>query len=79
MIPVFAGHAHHVGHSADGGQRAIAPEGFIGLLRPRQGHGQLQRHAHAGQIFEGVGAVAAVGIHHRHGPGQCFLAFVVVG
>ena len=44
-----------------------------------QGQHQVQRHAHAGQVLEGVGAVAPVGIHHRTGTGQILLALMVIG
>ena len=48
-------------------------------LLASQGHHQFQGHAHPGQVFEGVGAVFPVGVHHRHGGGEFLLALVVVG
>ena len=72
-------HAHHIGHSADGGQGGVAGKEGVLPVFPAQGQHQLQRHAHAGQGFERVGAVAAVGIHHGHGVWQHILALVVVG
>ena len=75
---VLVGHLHHVRHRADGGQGAVAgEEGLLPL--PPQGQHQLQGHAHARQVLEGVGAVAAAGVHHRSGLGQDVLALVVVG
>ena len=77
--PVLAGHLHHVGHGADGGQRAVAGEQGLLPVRPAQSQHQLQRHAAAGQMLEGVRAVRPVGVHHSHGPGQDLPALVVVG
>lgn len=57
----------------------VAPEGILRPLRPRQSHGQLQRHAHAGQVFEGIGAVRPVGIHHGGGLRKRLAALMVVG
>ena len=55
----------------------------VGPLLPAgdaaQGHDQLQGHAHAGQILEGIGAVFPVGVHHGDGVRELFFAFVVVG
>jgi hypothetical protein len=76
---VFAVHEHHVGHGADGGQGAVAGEEGILPILAAQGHHQLQRHAHAGQVLEGIGAVGPMGVHHRGGGGQVALALVVVG
>ena len=58
---VFAGHLHHVGHGADGGQGAVAgQQGLLPALAP-QGQHQLQRHAAAGQVLEGIAAVGPWG------------------
>ena len=51
------------------------------LLRPAlttQGQHQLQRYAAAGQMFEGIGAIRSVGIHHRRSPGQLILTLMMV-
>ena len=76
---VLPGHGHHVGNGADGGQGAVAGEkGLLPALAAQRQH-QLQRHAAARQIGEGIGAVRPVGVHHRHGPWQGVLALVVIG
>ena len=75
---VLAGHLHHVGHGADGGEGAVAgKEGVLPLSA--QGEDQLEGHAHPGQVLEGVGAVGTPGVHHGHGVGQGVFTFVVVG
>ena len=76
---VLAGHLHHVGHGADGGQRAVAGEQGLLPVRAAQRQRQLQRHAAARQMLEGIAAVGPVGVYHRHGAGQRLLALVVVG
>ena len=76
---VLAGHLHHVGHGADGGQRAVAGKQGLLPVRPAQSQHQLQRHTAAGQMLEGIAAVGPVGVHHRGGMGQRLLALVVVG
>ncbi len=77
--PVLPLHAHDVGHGADGGQGGVPGEEGVLLVHAPQGQHQLQRHAHAGQVLEGVEAVPPVGVHHRHGGRQLLLALVVVG
>ena len=76
---VFAGHLHDVRYRADGRQRAVPGKERLLPVRPAQGQHQLQRHAAAGQMLEGVRAVRPVGVHHSHGPGQDLPALVVVG
>ena len=75
---VFSLHPHNVGHGADGGQGAVPGEEGVFPVRPAQGQHQLQRHAYTGQVFEGIGVVGPVGVHHRHGPRQFLFTFVVV-
>ena len=70
---------HHVGHRAHGGQVGVLLEEGVVALLASQGHHQFQGHAHPGQVFEGVGAILPVGVHHRHGGGEFLLALVVVG
>ena len=75
---VFAGHLHDVRYCADGGQGAVAgQQGLLPALAP-QGQHQLQRHAAAGQVLEGIAAVGPVGVHHGAGRGQLLLALMVV-
>ena len=76
---VLAGHLHHIRHRADGCQRAVAGEQRLLPIRPAQGQHQLQRHAAARQMLEGIAAVASAGIHHRRGVRQRLLALVMVG
>ena len=76
--PVLALHPHHVGNGADGGQSAVPGEQRVLTALPPQGQYQLQGHAHAGQVLEGIGTVGPVGVHHRGGPGKGLLAPVVV-
>ena len=76
---VLAGHLHHVGHGADSRQRAVPGEQRVLPVGAAQRQHQLQRHAAAGQMLEGVAAVRSVGIYHRHGAGQRLPALVVVG
>lgn len=79
MVRFFAGHLHDVRYCADGRQRAVPGKERLLPLRPAQGQHQLQRHAAAGQMLEGIAAVRPVGVHHSHGPGQDLPALVVVG
>ena len=75
---VFALHPHDVGNGADGGQGTVPGEQGVFPVRPTQSQHQLQRHADACQIFEGIGVIRTVGVHYRHGPGQVFLTFMVI-
>ena len=77
--PVFSLQEHHVRHRADGGQLAVVQQHLGTLGGGGEGQGQLQRYPHTRQIGEGVGAVGAAGVHHRHGLGQDLFALVVVG
>ena len=76
---VLAGHLHHVGHRADGRQRAVAGKEGLLPVRAAQRQHQLQRHAAPGQMLEGIAAVGPAGVHHRGGFRQRFLTFVMVG
>ena len=75
---VFALHPHDVGNGADGGQSAVPGEQGVFPVRSAQSQHQLQRHAHASQIFEGIGVIRTVGVHYRYGPGEVFLTFMVI-
>ena len=77
--PVGPRHGHHIGHRAHGGQIAKLVEDRRALRPFGHGQGQHQRHPHSGQSFKGVEAVGPVGVHHRGGGWQGFLAGVVVG
>ena len=76
---VLPGHLHHIRYGADSRQRTVAGEQCLLPIGAAQRQRQLQRHAAARQMLEGVGTVGPVGIHHRHGAGQRLLALVVVG
>ena len=76
---VLPRHGHHVGHRTHSGQIGVVLKHLPRPLRSGHRHGQLQCHPHAGQPLEGVRAVGAVGVHHRHSGGQGVLALVVVG
>ena len=68
---------HHVRHSAQADHVGVIVQN--GLLVAAEGAGQLEGHAHAGEIFVGVTAVGPVGIHHGNGGGEPVLALVMVG
>ena len=72
-------HPHHVGDGANGRQGAVPGEQGILPALASQGQHQLQRHTHSRQMLEGIGAVAAVGVHHCQRPRQLLLALMMVG
>ena len=76
--PVLPLHPHDIGDGADGGQGAVSGEQGVLPVLAAQGQDQLQRHAAAGQMLEGIGAVWPVGVHHSHGVRKIFLTLVVV-
>ena len=76
---VFICQTHHVGHSADGGQIYIVSQRLTAPGFRCQRKAQLERYAHTGQLFKGIGAVRTMGVDHCGGIGQFVLAFVVVG
>ena len=75
---VFPLHPHDIGNGADGGQGAVPGEQGVLPALSSQGQHQLQCHAHACQVLEGVGAVRPVGIYHCHRMGQVLLALMMV-
>ena len=75
--PHLAVQGHDVRHQPQAEQIGIAVQ--QPLLVAADGGGELEGNAHAGQAGVGIGAVRAVGVHHRNGAGQLRLALVMVG
>ena len=75
--PVFPQQGHHIGHGAQADHVCIFFQHF--LLGAAQSGGQLEGHAHTGEILMGITPIGAMGIHHGAGLGQDFLALMVVG
>ncbi len=83
--PVFAEQRRDVGHRAEGHevevgeQPLVVPRVRTGSDESRQGLGELEGDADAGEALEGVGAPGAPGVEHRVGGGQDGRGFVMVG
>ena len=75
--PVFTLQWHDIRHGSEAHHVGVRFQNR--LLIAAESGGQFESDTNAGEVFVGVAAVCAVGVHHRNGLGQLILAFVVVG
>ncbi len=77
---VLPGEGDDVGDGAQGHQVQVLLQLGVGQgIGAVEGLQQLVGHAHPGQLLVGIGAVLALGVEHRHRPGQALLGLVVIG
>ena len=76
---VLPHHGHEVGGDADHQQVQQRDQGLEGDAEPLGiGLHELEAHATPGQVVEGIVAVLALGVQHRHGGGQRLAREMVV-
>ena len=73
---VFPHKGHHVRHGAYGHKVRVLLQHLAAV--PLAGAGQLQRHAHTGQVFVGIRVPVLLAVYNCDGPGELAVAALVM-